>query len=482
MNGLYGGVSSSSAGSQPWHGGLQQVRTENMLEVSPPSLQFLETALLVLALCNFVLGVGMFFLMQVRYSQTLARGTRRLSYASLIVPPYDVESLEGLWAVAPREDRGAIEEVLIGESFFSGEENRAGFLLAVTASSLHAAWIQRLKKGRTLERVRAARLLGYFPHERGVQALAQALGDASAKVALSSVLSLGRLKAGAAVPALVEALPHLPRMIPDITLTAVLASCARNEPKSLTHLLKSADDRMRHIGAWALSEIANASVLPDLGAAAGDSNAEVRAKVARALARISDPQSLQALAVLACDPVWFVRLRALHSLGELGKPEGAGIALAGLDDAVREVSLRAAFALRRIQGMNIDLAVEVLRTKPRGSFESLISEWDRAGFLDALAHDLADAEAAKAEASREFLRVLIGAGITSTLESFVVLYPDAEIRLRLAELLLESPQPEVRAQLVALAQDPRCDPRVVRAIQDSQRVPGAQTPSQAGPS
>ncbi len=451
-----------------------------MLDVSPSSLGFLETALIVLALCNFVLGVGMFFLMQVRYSQNLARGTRRLSYASLIVPPYDVASLEGLWAVAPREDREAIEEVLIEESFFSGEENRAGFLQAVTASSIHAAWIQRLKKGRTLDRVHAARILGYFPDEGGVRALTQALGDSSAKVALSAVLSLGRLKAGTAVPALVEALPHLPRIIPDITLTAVLASCARNEPKSLAQLLKSPDDRIRHIGAWALSDIADASVLADMVSAANDSYAEVRAKVARGLARIPQALSVQTLAVLAYDPVWFVRLRALHSLGELGMPEGAGIAFAGLDDEGHEVRSRAAYALRKIQGMNLDLAVEVLRTKPRSSFESLISEWERAGFLDGLAQNLADPGSEKADASREFLRVLIGAGVTSTLESFVLLYPDAEIRMRIVRLLLEAPQPQVRAQLAMLARDPHCDPRVAQAITNVEAVPAAQNPSKAG--
>ncbi len=453
-----------------------------MLEVSAPSLEFFETALIVLALCNFVLGVGMFFLMQVRYSQNLSRGTRRLGYASLIVPPYDVQSLEGLWAVAPREDREAIEEVLVGESSFSGEENHAGFLEAVSASNIHAGWIRRLQKGRTLERVRAARMLGYFPDPRGVEALAQALRDGSPKVALSSVLSLGRLKARAAVPALVEALPHLPRIIPDITLTAVLASCARGEPRSLRQLLKSPDDRLRHIGAWALSEIADASVLTDLTATARDSYPEVRAKVARALARISDPPSLEALAILAYDPVWFVRLRALNSLGDIGKPEGAGIALVALDDEVREVSSRAAYALRKIQGMAVDLAVEVLRTKPRANFEILISEWERAGFLDGLARDLADPSSARAEASRDFLSVLIAAGVSSTLESFVLLYPDADIRLRIAQLLLEAPQPQVHTQLVALAQDSRCDPRVARAILESEPVPVAHNASQAGPS
>ncbi len=480
MSAFHRGEIGLPAAGRPRHEGSKRFWTETMLDVPAPSLEFLETALVVLALCNFVLGVGMFFLMQARYSHNLAGGTRRLGYASLIVPPYDVQSLEGLWAVAPHEDREAIEEVLVSESFFSGEENRKGFIEAVTASSIHAGWIRRLGKGRTLERVRAARLLGYFPDKRGVQALANSLRGVPPKVALSCVLSLGRLKARAAVPALVEALPHLPRIIPDITLTAVLASCARSEPKALAQLLKSPDDRLRHIGAWALSDIADQTVLTDLAAAANDSYPEVRAKIARGLARIHHALSVQMLAVLAYDQVWFVRLRALHSLGELGMPEGAGIAFAGLDDESHEVSSRAAYALRKIQGMNIDLAVEVLRTKPRSSFNSLISDWERAGFLDGLAHDLADPGSEKANASREILRVLIAAGVTSTLESFVLLYPDPEIRLRIAHLLREAPQPNVRAQVAALAQDPRCDPRIARVITEPDSAPVTQNSTRAG--
>ena len=58
-----------------------------------PSLQFLETALAVMALCSFVMGVGMFFLMQARYSRNLARGTRRLSFANLIGSNWDAKHL-----------------------------------------------------------------------------------------------------------------------------------------------------------------------------------------------------------------------------------------------------------------------------------------------------------------------------------------------------------------------------------------------------
>ncbi|MGA3325194.1 MAG: HEAT repeat domain-containing protein [Terriglobia bacterium] len=432
--------------------------------VSAPSLQFLQTAVVVMALCNFVLGVGMFFLMQVRYSRNLAHGTRRISFANLIVSPWDGKNLEELWAASARDDREAIEEVLASDSQLVSDDEREPFQRFVTGRSIYANWIQHIRTGRSLERVRSAKMLGYFPDERGVQALADGLRDPSPKVALSCVLSLGRLEAPAAVPALMNSLSTLPKSIPDITLTAVLAGCARQTPSTLAELLKSPEDRIRILGAWAISEVADKTVLRELVNAAPDAHPEVRAKVARGLARIPDPASVEALITLARDPVWFVRLRALHSLGELRAPEGGEVALAALADEVREVRYRAAYALRKIQGMKSEVVLNILRTGSRSGFDSLISEWERAGFLDSIAREISEPEGTRASQSREFLRVLIGANITSTLENFVLFYPNPEVRWGLANLLLESPHPGVLDRLQALAKDPRCDARIARAI------------------
>jgi len=176
------------------------------------------------------------------------------------------------------------------------------------------------------------------------------------------------------------------------------------------------DDHLRLLGAWAISEIADPTVLPDLVEAVQDVHPEVRAKVARAFARLPAPASVEALRILAHEPIWFVRLCALHSLRELGAPEGGEIALAALADEVREVRFRAAYALRKIQGMKTEIVVNVLRTGSRLSFFSLIFEWDRAGFLDSIARDLSNPDGVRAHTSREFIRVLIAAGVTSTLE------------------------------------------------------------------
>lgn len=450
--------------------------------VSTPSLQFLQTALVVMALCNFVLGVGMFFLMQARYSRNLAHGTRRLSFAHMIVSPWDGKKLEELWAISSRDDRKAIEEVLASESQLVSEEEAGAFQRFVTGCSIYTNWIRRLRAGKSHERAVAAKMLGYFPDDRGIQALAEGLRDRSPKVALSCVLSLGRLKARGALAALVKSLPDLPRTIPDITLIAVLAACARGEPQSLVGLLKSPQDRLRILGAWALSQVADPTVLPDLVSAAQDSHAEVRAKVARGLARIPDAASVEALKIMVRDPVWFVRLRALDAWGELHPAEGGEIPLAALNDEVREVRYRAACALRKIQGMKSEFVSQILRTGSSLSFDSLLSEWDRAGFLDSVACDLADPGSTRTNASKDFVRVLVAAGVTSTLENFVLVYPNEEVRWALAKLLIEAPQHEVRESLLWLARDPRCDSRIAKAILAAGQGRSAEKSFEAGAS
>ena len=114
--------------------------------------------------------------------------------------------------------------------------------------------------------------------------------------------------------------------------------------------------------------------------------------------------------------------------------------------------------------MESSIVIDLLRTGATLSFDSLISEWDRAGFLYTLAGDLTDSGDRRAKTSREFLQVLIDEGITSTLESFVLLYPNGAVRWILANLLVNSPRRDLQDRLVALAENSRCDPRIAELI------------------
>jgi hypothetical protein len=232
----------------------------------------------------------------------------------------------------------------------------------------------------------------------------------------------------------------------------------------LNDLLRSPEPRQRILASWALSEIANRSVLDTLLEITADPDPEVRAKSARALARVHEAESVAALERLARDPVWYVRVRALDGLGELGKGEEA--AFQALEDPVREVRARAAFALRQAQGMKGELAAKVLAVASRRGFNSLISEWDRAGFLWEVVKGLSTRNWPSYPESVRTVRILVDAGVTRALAHFILVFPDLKVRLRLVRLFRESASPDVRAQILAVAGQPGCHALVKREIME----------------
>ena len=247
-------------------------------------------------------------------------------------------------------------------------------------------------------------------------------------------------------------------------LAAALAACAEKDPALLAELVRSPQARLRILASWALSEVADRSVLDALLEITSDPDPEVRAKSARALARVRERESVAALTRLAKDPVWFVRVRALDALGELG--EGEEAAFAALEDPVREVRARAAFALRQIDGMKGEVAAKVLAVASRRGFNSLISEWDRAGFLWEVVKGLSTRDWGRYRESVRTVRILIDAGVTRSLAHFVLVFPDLKVRLRLVRLFRESPSPHLRAEILAVAGQPGCHALVKREIME----------------
>jgi hypothetical protein len=321
--------------------------------------------------------------------------------------------------------------------------------------------------------------LGYVREARGINELVRAAEDPSPEVKLAVTLSLGRLKDPRGLRGLLRVAAKPVKEIPDMTLAAALAASAEKSPGSLANLLLAPDARRRVVGAWALSEVADSTVLRYLLAASRDSDPEVRAKVARALVRVPSQESAEALYCLARDPIWFVRVRALDALGRLKLSSGEDAVLAGLEDQVPEVRSRAAFALRSIEGMKGELVVKVFSSKPPASFQSLISEWEQAGFIWQVVTGLTTCDMPRFFDSEATVRVLIAARLVRALAHLILVFPDLKVRLRLLRLFLEVRSPEAQRQLLALAGQPTCDRRVAAAIRgafpsvEAQPVAGA---------
>ncbi len=430
------------------------------------SIHLVKLAVIWLGLFSLGTALAVYLIMEVRYRRFLAREARRLILANDLFPSIDEETLRALWAESGRADREIITEILVEEVQSAGMGAR-GVEPLVVKVGIFEPWIRQLRQGGVDDRIAAAINLGHFHLHEGFEALARAAEDRSPEVRLAVTLSLGRLAAPQGLPALMRLARTPPHTMPALTLTAALAACAKGCAERLLDLLHAPDVHSRVIGAWALSEVADETVLPQLVVAAGDAEPEVRAKVARGLGRIFRPESYETLERLARDPVWFVRVRALDALGKLQAASADAAALLGLEDKVREVRHRAAYALRQIRGMRSEIVAKVLATSSVRGLNSLISEWERAGFLWHLVAGLSTRDWPRFVESQEVLKGLIRGGVTRALANFVLVFPDIKVRLRLVHLLGEAPSPSVRAELLTLASQPGCDRRVAAKIREA---------------
>lgn len=444
-----------------------------------PSFELLKSAVLILGLSTLGTAVAIFLIMELHFRRQLARQARRLILASRLSPVPEERQPEVFWSQSSRRDREIILDILVDQSASLDAKWRGAIKEVFVRLRIYDRWLEELHKGSVAERVRATARLGAIDDPRGVRALVAAAEDRSWQVRLAVTVALGRLRDAEGISGLIRVANNPTRWVPDLTLAAALAACAEGKPALVTELLQSPHPRLRIMACWALSEVADRTVLAPLLEVAREADPEVRAKAARALGRIHEPESVEALRRLAEDKVWFVRVRALDALGELGEPAGEDVALRALEDPVREVRYLGAATLRRIRGMRGAVAAKVLATCSRRGFNSLISEWDRAGFLGELAQGLSTRDWPRYLESRDTVRVLIGAGVTRALANFILVFPDIKIRLRLVRLFLEATSSKVHAELCTIRKYPGCDPRIARKIAEA--FPDAARSSRAAP-
>ncbi len=305
-------------------------------------------------------------------------------------------------------------------------------------SGLVDRYLEELRSAKKwARRAAAAEILGWTGSPRAVpQLLATALdvGGESASVRAVALRSLGRVHHPDAVVPLVGALATADSWFAP-TAAAVLAGIGAPSVAALRRELQGTD---RPIGSrrWAatiLGDIADRRALGALHAALADVDPELRARAAKALGAIRDSSSVgplhdrlltdpspfvrtsvakalgrlptretvEFLAQSLSDPEWWVRLRAVESLANLGSP--AIDALRGaLHDRDPVVAREAARGLEQLG--TVALAIDALAEESYSpeSTEFLI-QVGRAGSLDALIEALGRPEL---RIVREVARVL----------------------------------------------------------------------------
>ena len=135
------------------------------------------------------------------------------------------------------------------------------------------------------------------------------------------------------------------------------------------------------------------------------------------------------------DPVWFVRLQAVRTLGSQQRKENAqDIAILVLDDKW-QVRNAAAIALTLLGEGAIDFFWTLLKAKDRYAKESVCEEMQKSNFVDLLLELLTNSQGPNVVRAREILEVMASCGFSSPLKEFVATTKD-KIRANEVKLII----------------------------------------------
>ena len=346
---------------------------------------------LILGVAATMAGLGFLAVLSwLAYTSHLNRLERRLAhrkglYRDLVtgLAQRDRALLEPqLRELATLKDFEALEAVL--EEQARGATERPAWLLdAYDRLGLVEKYVTRLRTAtQWRERAFAAELLGRVGNAQAVPALLETVAATrteDADVREIALRALARIGDPRAVAPLVEALKRsevwlVPRIADILTRHGALA---------IDPMITFLGDPARHPArAWAasiLGEVGAARAFPALVRALGDLDDEVRAKSASALGRIGDrravgylldhllsdpapfvrariaqalgqfdePEVVERLVRALGDPAWWVRMRSVEALEQVGA-QAEGPLLLALDDPDPEIRIRAAVALERL--------------------------------------------------------------------------------------------------------------------------------------
>jgi HEAT repeat protein len=242
-------------------------------------------------------------------------------------------------------DRRIVESIALDEFEAAGPEQSARLLKFLRASGLIEKRIFEARRLTGWRRMRALVALGRTRAPEGIPALAEALRDPDLEIRLAALRGLGRTACPQAAKEILAWVGEAGLAVPALPLQSALIQCCAERPQLLLPLVQHAEGPLREVLGRVLGEVATPSLGLDLLQFVGDEREELRAAAARAMSHTEPNLAFDVLNELATDPVWFVRLRAIISLGGLGDRRAIPTLLQGLTDSNRLVRLRAAEAL-----------------------------------------------------------------------------------------------------------------------------------------
>jgi HEAT repeat protein len=285
-------------------------------------------------------------------------------------------------------DRRIVEAMALDAFEAAGPEESARLLKFLRASGLIEKRIYEARRLGGWRRMRALVALGRTRALEGIPALAEALRDRNLEIRLAALRGLSRTACPQAAEEILTWVAESGLSVPALPLQSALIQCCAERPQLLLPLVQNAEGPLREVLARVLGEVATPSLGVNLLQFVADKHEELRAAAARAVSHADPDLAFEVLNELAKDHIWFVRLRAIISLGKLGDLRAIPALLKGLKDSNRLVRLRAAEAL---VGLDTEMALlfrRVVETRDRYGLHAYLTALENANLRGKLEAEL----------------------------------------------------------------------------------------------
>jgi len=303
-------------------------------------------------------------------------------------------------------DRRIVETIVLDAFEAAGPEQSARLLKFLRESGLIEKRIFEARQLTGWRRMKALVALGRTRAPEGIPALAEGLRDRDLETRLAALRGLGRMASPQAAEEILAWVGERGLSVPALPLQSALVQCCAERPQVLLPYVQHAAGPLREVLGRVLGEVATPSLGLDLLQFVGDDLDELRAAAARAMSHTKSGLAFDLLSELARDPIWFVRLRAIVSLGKLSDPRAVPSLLRGLTDSNRLVRLRAAEALVELKTDMAPIFERVVETRDRYGLHAYLTALENSNLRGKLEEELGAGPKISEEARDHLMKVL----------------------------------------------------------------------------
>jgi HEAT repeat protein len=331
-------------------------------------------------------------------------------------------------------------------------------------------YVERLLHARRwAERAFAARVLGEIGNARAVEPLVEVMRNTREEdrdVRMAAGRALGRIRDPRALAPLIEALSApeswLPPRVAEVILQFGPIAC----DALLERLATRGDPGARAWAAEILGELKQPKSVQALLTAMSDLQDQVRARAAGALGKIGDRRAVPDLIHLMLgDPVPYVRIQSVRALGAIGDARALHHLIDSLKDGEWWVRIRVIEALEQLGDDAIEPLILALEDSDTEVRQRAAMTLERLGVLDTLIERVGDGDVA----AREQLVVAGQAGVVEVLIDALG-NTNPRVRYAVAEILGEVRNGAVSVALIARLEQEDASPIKAEVLRSLARL------------